>query len=173
MTLWPVLHHNNVTMFGNNKYVCLCQKWFFFFLHFSHGAQTTHSSLRETVYEYKTFFIIGLAVCVCTMEFGFEAQQWEGTWCNKMHPLVPSSAPAWRFRQEASWIIRDVLMHGCCNNDDVDALFFFSVFALGIGGITCNPLQINSQANKKSGNKRSSHQVKSTFSISSQAVTNL
>lgn len=42
-------------------------------------------------------------------------------------------------------------MHGCCNNDDVDALFFFffSIFALGIGGITCNPLQINSQANKK------------------------
>lgn len=69
-----------------------------------------------------------------------------------MPPLPrPSSAPAGRFRQEASWIIGDVLMHGCCNNDDVDALFFFffSIFALGIGGITCNPFQINSQANKK------------------------
>lgn len=57
-------------------------------------------------------------------------------------------------------------MHGCCNNDDVDALlFFFFFFALGIGGITCNPSQINSQANKKSG-KQSSNQVNSTLAMS-------
>lgn len=41
------------------------------------------------------------------------------------------------------WIIRDVLMHVRCDDDAM-------ISALGIGGITCNPFQITSQANKKS-----------------------
>lgn len=35
-------------------------------------------------------------------------------------------------------------MHGCCDADAIISL-------LGIGGITSNPSQINSQASKKSG----------------------
>lgn len=53
-------------------------------------------------------------------------------------------------------------MHGCCDDDDDDDAM---IFALGIGGITSNPSQITSQANKKSG-ERSSNQVYSTSAVS-------
>lgn len=67
--------------------------------------------------------------------------------CLKVMKYKRQADDAWDCKQEAGWIIRDVLMHSCC---DVDAM----ISASGIGGITCNPSQITSQG----GQEVSAHQ---------------
>lgn len=65
---------------------------------------------------------------------GMRSQSWQ----DKIEKRQPGDGKD--YKQGAPWIISDVLMHDCCDDDDA------MISDSGIGGITCNSSQITSQA---------------------------